>query len=100
GVNSERTHELERILESVTIVERPASSSDTVAFGSTVTIEAADGRCATFTIVGVDELDFEPDAVSWISSIGKALRAAELGDRIAVGEQNPGKIVKIGYRAG
>jgi transcription elongation GreA/GreB family factor len=100
GVNSGRTQELERILESVTIVEPPASPPDGVVFGSTITIEATDGTSATFTIVGVDELDFEPGAVSWISPLGKALLAAELGDRIAVGEQNFGKLIKVGYRAG
>src|SRR2546421_2428729 len=100
GANCERTQELERILTSVTIVERPEPSSDGVAFGSTITIAAADGTCATFTIVGVDELSFEPDAVSWISPLGKALLTAELGHRIVVGEQSLGNVIKIEYRAG
>jgi transcription elongation GreA/GreB family factor len=63
-----------------------------------VTLETADGETQTFTILGVDELDLEPDALSWISPLGKALLAAELGDRITVGEEKVGKVVRIEYR--
>ena len=98
GDNPERVHELERILENVTIVEPPQPGSEAVAFGSTVTIEAADGARSNFTIVGVDELAFEADGVSWISPIGKALLAAELGGRVTVGEKNLGKVVKVAFR--
>jgi transcription elongation GreA/GreB family factor len=98
GGNADRVGELEDILKSVTIVEPPEAASDEIGFGSTVTIQTADGAVKAFTIVGVDELSFERDAVSWISPIGKALLAAEVGDRVAVGEQTLGKIVKVEYR--
>lgn len=52
----------------------------------------------TYTVVGVDELDFEPDAVSWISPIGKTLLASELGDRVTLEDGRTAKIVKIEYR--
>jgi transcription elongation factor GreB len=51
----------------------------------------------TFTIVGVDELDFERDAVSWISPIGKALLAADMGDWVTLDDGRSAKIVKIEY---
>src|SRR6266576_1886004 len=82
GGNGDQIEQLQQVLRSVTIVEPAESGSDTVSFGSTVTIEAVDGTRQTFTILGVDELGFESDAVSWISPIGKALLAAEVGDRL------------------
>jgi transcription elongation GreA/GreB family factor len=53
-----------------------------------------------FTIVGVDELNFEPDAVSWISPIGKALLAADMGDWITLEDGRSAKIVKIEFKTG
>ncbi len=52
-------------------------------------------KTETHTIVGVDELDFEPDALSWISPLGKALLASQLGDRITLEDGRTVKIVKI-----
>ncbi len=97
--NSDQVVELERILASAPIVGFPAIASDSVAFGATVTTLAADGRLATYRIVGVDEIGLEDNAVSWISPIGKALLNAELGDRVSLeGENNPTlKILKIEY---
>ena len=93
--NSERVAELERILASVDVVDPPESSSKSVTFGSTVTVRDKNGAAETFTIVGVDELDFEPDAVSWISPTGKALLAADMGDWITLEDGRAAKIVKI-----
>jgi transcription elongation GreA/GreB family factor len=53
----------------------------------------------TFTIVGVDELNFERDAISWISPVGKALLAADMGDWIKLDDGRNAKIVKIEFRA-
>jgi transcription elongation GreA/GreB family factor len=53
------------------------------------------GAIETFTIVGVDELDFERYAVSWISSLGKTLLNAEMGDLITLGDGRTARIVKI-----
>ena len=64
-----------------------------------MTIETPDGGVETYTIVGVDEMQFEPDAVTWISPIGKALLAAEVGQWLLVNEQRVGKIVSVTYRA-
>ena len=64
-------------------------------FGATVTLRDPHDQTETHTLVGVDELDFEPDAVSWISPLGKALLASQLGDRITLEDGRTVKIVKI-----
>lgn len=94
---AERIAEIERTLASVHIVDLPDAPSNSVAFGATMTVEE-NGKMETYTVVGVDELDFEPDAVSWISPIGKTLLAAELGDRVTLEDGRTVKIVKIEYR--
>src|SRR5437764_8181600 len=98
NTNSERVAELERILASVDVVDPPESASKSVTFGSTVTVKDKNGQADTFTIVGVDELDFEPDAVSWISPVGKALLAADMGQWIKLEEGRSAKIVKIEFK--
>ena len=95
NANSERVAELEQILASVHVVDQPDPASNSVAFGATVTVKDKKGRTETYTILGVDELDLEPDAVSWISPIGKALLAADLGDWITLEDGRAAKIVKI-----
>jgi transcription elongation factor GreB len=92
--SSERVGELEQILASVHVVAPPDPSTNSVAFGATVTVKDKKGRTQTYTIVGVDELDLEPDAVSWISPIGKALLAADMGDWITLEDGRTAKIVK------
>jgi transcription elongation factor GreB len=93
---SERIVELERILASVHVVDPPDAPSNSVTFGATVTVKDKKGATETFTIVGVDELDFEQHAVSWISPVGKALLNADMGDWITLDDGRSGKIVKIG----
>jgi transcription elongation GreA/GreB family factor len=95
NANDERVAELEQILASVHVVDPSDPASNSVAFGATVTVKDKKGRTETYTVVGVDELDLEPDAVSWISSIGKALLAADMGDWITLEDGRPAKIVKI-----
>lgn len=95
GGNAERIAELEQILGSVKIVDPPDAQSQNVSFGATVTLSDASGQTETYTVVGVDELDFVPNAVSWISPIGKALLVSELGDRIKLEDGRTAKIVKI-----
>jgi transcription elongation GreA/GreB family factor len=96
--NSERVAELEQILASVHVVDPPDPGSNSVAFGATVTVKDRKSLTETYTVVGVDELDLEPDAVSWISPIGKALLAADMGDSIRLADGRTAKIVKIERR--
>jgi transcription elongation factor GreB len=92
---SERVTELEQILASVHVVDPPSAPPNSVTFGATVTVQDKKGATETFTIVGVDEVDFEGYAVSWISPLGKALLNAEIGDSITIGVGRTAKIVKI-----
>ena len=97
GDNAERIEELEQILGSIQIVEPPDTKSQSVTFGATVTVSDAEGKTETYTVVGVDELDFVPNAVSWISPFGKALLASELGDRVTLEDGRTARIVKIEF---
>ncbi|MFL6500772.1 MAG: GreA/GreB family elongation factor [Candidatus Udaeobacter sp.] len=95
NADKERILQLEHILSSVHIVDPPDPESNSVAFGATVTVKDTKGVTETYTVVGVDELDLEPDAVSWISPTGKALLAADMGHSIRLADGRTGKIVKI-----
>ena len=95
---AERAMELQQILASVRVIDPPDESSKGISFGATVTLKDKKGVSQTFTILGVDELDLEPDAVSWISPMGRALLNAEIGDWITLEDGQPAKIEKVEYR--
>ena len=95
NAGSERLAELEQILASIHVVDPPEPASNSVSFGATVTVKDNKGLTETYTVVGVDELDLEPDAVSWISPIGKAFLAADMGDSIRLADGRTAKIMKI-----
>ena len=99
NASSERIIELEQILASAHVVDPPSAPSNSVTFGATVTVTDKEGATETFTIVGVDELNFERDAISWISPVGKALLAADMGDWIKLEDGRNAKIVKIEFRS-
>jgi transcription elongation factor GreB len=92
---SERVTELEQILASVHVVDPLGAPSSSVTFGATVTVQDKKGGTEMFRIVGVEELDFERDAVSWISPLGKALLNADMGAWIKLDDGRSAKIVKI-----
>jgi transcription elongation GreA/GreB family factor len=94
---SERIIELEQILASGQVIDPPVGPSNSVTFGAAVTVKDKKGATETFTVVGVDELNFERDAVSWISPVGKALLAADMGDWIKLEDGRSVKIVKIEF---
>jgi len=98
NASSERIIELEQILASAHVVDPPSAPSNSVTFGATVTVTDKEDATETFTIVGVDELNFELDAISWISPVGKALLAADMGDWIKLDDGRNAKIVKIEFR--
>ena len=98
NASRERIIELEQILASGDVVDPPNAPSNSVTFGATVTVKDKKGATETFTIVGVDELNFERDAVSWISPVGEALLAADMGDWIKLEDGGSAKIVKIEFK--
>jgi transcription elongation GreA/GreB family factor len=100
NASSERIIKLEQTLASGHVVDPPNARSNSVTFGATVTVEDKKGATETFTIVGADELNFERDAVSWISPVGKALLAADMGDLIKLEDGRSAEIVKIEFKTG
>lgn len=55
---------------------------DRVAFGASVTVDAADDSERTYRIVGEDEADAEHGLVSYVSPLARALIGARVGDEV------------------
>ena len=75
---------LEKSLNSATLVEPPPQPWTQVRFGATVTVRDQNGEEFQYRIVGVDETDIDRGWVSWCSPIARALLNANLGQRIAL----------------
>lgn len=65
------------------VVADPAST-DTVAFGSTVTFKRDDGRVQTYRIVGEDEADPKAGSISFVSPVARLLMGKAVGDEVDV----------------
>jgi len=63
------------------------TSTDTVAFGSTVTFAREDGRVQKYRIVGEDEADPKAGSISYVSPVARALIGKSVGDVVNVGDQ-------------
>ncbi len=61
------------------LVPAPAST-DTVAFGSTVTFRREDGRVQKYRIVGEDEADPKAGSISFVSPVARSLTGKHVGD--------------------
>ena len=61
------------------VIADPASS-DTVAFGSTVTFRRDDGRVQKYRIVGEDEADPKAGSISFVSPVARLLTGKAVGD--------------------
>jgi len=68
------------------LVSNPIST-DTVAFGSTVTFSRDDGRVQTYRIVGEDEADPKAGSISYVAPVARILMGKAVGDVVAVGDQ-------------
>jgi transcription elongation GreA/GreB family factor len=66
-------------VRSAQIMPAPAST-DTVAFGSTVTFRRDDGRVQTYRIVGEDEADPKAGSISFVSPVARLLTGKAVGD--------------------
>lgn len=63
------------------------ASSETVAFGSTVTFSRDDGRTQTYRIVGEDEADPKAGSISYVSPVARLLMGKAVGEAVSVGAQ-------------
>ena len=76
------------------VVPLPAST-DTVAFGSTVTFERDDGRVQTYRIVGEDEADPKAGSISFASPVARSLMGKAVGDVVpSAGQELEIKAIK------
>ncbi|MCL6709588.1 transcription elongation factor GreA [Pseudomonas sp. R2.Fl] len=68
------------------LVPKP-ETTDTVAFGCTVTFSRDDGRVQTYRIVGEDEADPKAGSISYVSPVARVLIGKGVGDVVSVGGQ-------------
>jgi transcription elongation GreA/GreB family factor len=71
-------------LRSAEVVPPPVGAEE-ARFGSTVTLEDADGRRVRYRIVGEDEAEPREGRLSYVSPIAQALLGARAGDEIGIG---------------
>ena len=63
------------------------TSTDTVAFGSTVTFSRDDGRVQKYRIVGEDEADPKAGSISFVSPVARLLIGKAVGDEVEASGQ-------------
>jgi len=73
-------------LRTAQVVPTPVST-ETVAFGSTVTFSRPDGRVQTYRIVGEDEADPKAGSISFVSPVARSLMGKAVGDVVGSGTQ-------------
>jgi transcription elongation factor GreA len=79
-----RIKRLQQRLREARVVEAPTGDSDTVLFGSTVTVvDEESGRESTYTIVGPTEADMAAGKLSAESPVAQALMGTKVG-KVAV----------------
>jgi transcription elongation GreA/GreB family factor len=73
-------------VRSAQVVTRP-TSTDAVAFGSTVTFRRDDGRVQKYHIVGEDEADPKAGSISYVSPVALLLTGKAVGDIVGTSGQ-------------
>jgi transcription elongation GreA/GreB family factor len=73
-------------LRTAQLVPAP-TSTDAVAFGSTVTFSRPDGRVQKYRIVGEDEADPKAGSISFVSPVAKSLMGKAVADVVGTGAQ-------------
>jgi transcription elongation GreA/GreB family factor len=81
-------------VRSAQVITNPAST-DTVAFGSTVTFRRGDGRVQKYCIVGEDEADPKAGSISFVSPVARVLMGKAVGDVVGASGQEL-EIIAIG----
>ncbi|MGY6630761.1 MAG: transcription elongation factor GreB [Wenzhouxiangella sp.] len=79
-----RIRYLQKRLDVVKVVQRPAGPGDKVFFGARVQLEDADGVEHGYRIVGADETDAERGWISVDSPVARALLGKSVDDEVAV----------------
>ena len=79
-----RIAELEDILLHVVIIDESEGASNAVSIGCTVTVQGADGKEASYKIVGSQESDPMHGIISEESPFGKAFLGAKEGQEVVV----------------
>jgi transcription elongation GreA/GreB family factor len=64
------------------------TSTDTVAFGSTVTFRRGDGRVQKYRIVGEDEAEPRTGSISFVSPMARILMGKAVGDEVGASDQD------------
>jgi transcription elongation GreA/GreB family factor len=64
-----------------------STSTDTVAFCSTVTFRRDDGRVQKYRIVGEDEADPKAGSISFVSPVARSLMGKAVGDVVGAFDQ-------------
>jgi transcription elongation factor GreB len=78
----QRIRYLQESLRIAEVTHVTAGPTDTVRFGTTVTVREVSGSETRYRIVGVDETDLDRNWVSWLSPIARALMHAKTGQRV------------------
>jgi len=73
-------------LRSARVVPAPATTN-TVAFGSTVSFKRSDGRSEKYRIVGEDEADPKNGSISFVSPVARSLLGKAVGDVVEHNQQ-------------
>ncbi|WP_108610773.1 transcription elongation factor GreA [Aminobacter sp. MSH1] len=63
------------------------TSTERIAFGSTVSFRRNDGRLQKYRIVGEDEADPKAGSISYVSPVARFLMGKAIGDVVSVGDQ-------------
>ncbi len=84
GHLEQRILELEATLKNAKIIERSSMTKGTVAVGTTVIVEDANGKESTYSIVGSTEFDPLHGKISDDSPVGAALKGHKTGETVTV----------------
>jgi transcription elongation factor GreB len=79
-----RVRFLRRRLDGMVIVDQPPADPRRVFFGAWVKLEAPDGTCARYRVVGPDEFDMAPGYISMDSPLGRALLRRRIDEEVTV----------------
>jgi len=79
-----RIAQLQEVLRTAVEVPPPAREDTLVRFGARVQVRELNGGVISYRIVGVDEADFEENAISWRSPLAAALLNKRIGERTRV----------------